>query len=116
MIYIDDGLLSLKVKEKKGPDSLLCEVMNGGALGSHKGVNLPHSSVDLPALSERDIGDIKFGLEQKIDMIFASFIRKAADVQSIREVVGEEGAHIKVISKIENKEGIDNIDEIIEAR
>jgi len=115
LIYIDDGLLSLKVKQKKDAQSLLCDVMNGGALGSHKGVNLPHSNVDLPALSERDISDIKFGLEQKIDMIFASFIRKAADVQSIRALLGEEGKHIKVISKIENKEGIDNVDEIIEA-
>jgi len=115
LIYIDDGLLSLKVKEKKDSQSLLCHVMNGGALGSHKGVNLPHSNVDLPALSERDISDIKFGLTQKIDMIFASFIRKATDVHSIKALVGEEGKHIKVISKIENKEGIDNIDEIIEA-
>lgn len=115
LIYIDDGLLSLKVKEKKDAQTLLCEVMNGGALGSHKGVNLPDSPVDLPALSVRDKTDIKFGLGQKIDMIFASFIRKASDVVSIRAECGEEGKNILVISKIENKEGIDNIDEIIES-
>lgn len=113
LIYIDDGLLSLLVKEKKDPHSLICTVQNGGSLGSHKGVNLPHSSVDLPALSERDISDIKFGISQKIDMIFASFIRKASDVKSIREVCGEKGKYIQIVSKIENKEGIDNIDEII---
>ena len=115
LIYIDDGLMSLKVKEKKDSQTMICEIMNGGALGSHKGVNLPFSQVDLPALSERDIGDLKFGLTQGIHMVFASFIRKAADVDSIRAVLGEEGKRIAVISKIENKEGIDNIDEIIES-
>jgi len=112
-VFIDDGLMSLKVKEIKD-DGMVCEIMNGGSLGSHKGVNLPDTCVDLPALSERDIGDLKFGLEQKVEMVFASFIRKASDVDSIRTVLGEQGAHIKIISKIENKEGIDNIDEIIE--
>ena len=67
--------MSLRVKEKKDGETMICEIMNGGALGSHKGVNLPDSKVDLPALSERDIGDLKFGLTQNIEMVFASFIR-----------------------------------------
>lgn len=114
-VLIDDGLIELTVKEITGND-VICEVINSGLLGSRKGVNLPDVHLGLPALAEKDINDIKFGIEKGFDYIAASFIRSADDVKEIRKVLAENGGSaIKIISKIENREGVDNLDEILEA-
>lgn len=113
-VLIDDGLIELKVLEINGND-VVCEIINTGMLGSRKGINLPNVSIKLPALTEKDIADIKFGIKMGFDYIAASFIRSASDVLSIRKVLEENnGTDIKIISKIENREGVDNIDEILE--
>jgi pyruvate kinase len=111
-IYIDDGLISLEVLEC-GADQVKARVVNSGLLGSRKGVNLPETKVDLPALSDFDKTALRFAVENDIDMIFASFIRKASDVREIREVLGEDGRNIAIISKIENHEGVKNFDSIL---
>ncbi|MFR4987250.1 MAG: pyruvate kinase [Lachnospirales bacterium] len=113
-VLIDDGLIELKVLEINGND-VVCEIINSGMLGSRKGINLPNVSIKLPALTEKDIDDIKFGIKMGFDYIAASFIRSASDVLSIRKVLEENGgSDIKIISKIENREGVDNIDAILE--
>jgi len=114
-ILIDDGLVELKVIEKNETD-IFTEVMNYGVLKSHKGVNVPDTKINLPSLTEKDISDIKFGIENGIDFIAASFIRKAQDVLDIRKVLEENhGEDIQIISKVESQEGVDNLDEIIDA-
>lgn len=116
IILIDDGLIELVVKEKINETDLKCVVKNSGTIKNKKGVNVPNTKIQLPALTEKDIADIKFGIEQGVDFIAASFIRKASDVLSIRRILEENNAeHISIISKIENREGVENIDEIINA-
>ena len=129
LIYVDDGqllvnsvkhtrpnqnagILSLLVLGIDG-DNVRVRALNNGTLSSRKGVNLPKTDVDLPALSEKDKADLKFGVENGVDMIFASFIRRAEDVREIRRVLGPDGANIKIIVKIENEQGVANFDEIL---
>ncbi len=114
-ILIDDGLIELEVKEKKGKD-IVCTVISGGELGEHKGVNVPNVAVRLPAITDQDKEDIRFGVEQNIDFIAASFVRDAECILEIKAFLKEcKAPEIPIIAKIENAEGIGNIDEIIRA-
>ena len=112
---IDDGLIELKVEDITETD-VVCKVINGGVVKSRKGVNLPGVEVNLPSLMEKDIEDLKFGVENGFDIVAASFIRSAEDVLKIRRVLEENGGgQMHIISKIENQQGVENIDKILEA-
>ncbi|AWB44063.1 pyruvate kinase [Paenibacillus sp. CAA11] len=114
-ILIDDGLIGLTVVDIQGKD-IKCRIVNGGTIKSKKGVNVPGVNISLPGITEKDANDIVFGIEQGIDFIAASFVRKASDVLEIRELLEKHNAtHIQIISKIENQQGVDNLDEILEA-
>lgn len=114
-ILLDDGLIELKVKEVKGND-IICIIINGGTIKDNKGVNVPDTYINLPSLTERDIEDIKFGIKMGIDYVAASFIRSAEDVKEIRRVLEKNGGDkIRIISKIENREGVKNFDAILSA-
>lgn len=113
-ILIDDGLLELDVLEVNGCE-IVCRVANGGELGEKKGVNVPNVKIKLPALTEKDKEDIRFGMEAGFDFIAASFVRNAGAIREIKEILEAGGSRMAVIAKIENAEGIENIDEIIEA-
>ena len=114
-ILIDDGLIGLTVVDVQGTE-IKCRIVNGGTIKSKKGVNVPGVNISLPGITEKDANDIIFGIEQGIDFIAASFVRKASDVSEIRELLKKHNAdHIKIISKIENQQGVDNLDEILEA-
>lgn len=113
-ILIDDGLIELKVEKLTNTD-VICSVVNGGVLGSRKGINIPDVFVNLPALTEKDVLDVQFAPKAGFDYIAASFIRQAADVIKIRQVLEEAGGgDIQIIAKIENRDGVNNIDEIID--
>lgn len=115
-ILIDDGLVELQVLEVIEGTDIKCKIINSGVLSNHKGVNVPGVKINLPAITEKDIKDIIFGIENGIDFIAPSFIRKAQDVIEIRRILEDNNGHdIDIISKIENQEGVDNIDEIIAA-
>lgn len=113
-ILIDDGLIELDVLEV-GKTDIVCRVANGGELGEKKGVNVPNVKIKLPALTEKDKEDIRFGIEAGFDFVAASFVRNAEAVREIRAIIDEKGSQMQIISKIENAEGIENMDEIIEA-
>ncbi len=111
-ILIDDGDLALKVIEKTD-DALVCEVQNEAALGSRKSVNVPGVRINLPSLTEKDRNNILYAIEKDIDFIAHSFVRNRQDVLDIKAILDEHGSDIKIIAKIENQEGVDNIDEIL---
>lgn len=113
-ILVDDGLMELRVKDIAGED-IVCEIINGGELSERKGCNVPGVRTQLPAITDKDIEDIVWGIGQGFDVIAASFIRDAAGVYQIKDLLKEHGSTIPVFSKIECSEAVDNIDEIIEA-
>ncbi|MCK9857073.1 pyruvate kinase [Paenibacillus sp. ATY16] len=114
-ILLDDGLIELEVASVNGTE-IECVILNGGVIKARKGVNLPGIRTTLPGVTERDIRHIQFGIEQQIDIIAPSFVRRAEDILQIRELLHDGGAgHIQIISKIENEEGVNNLDSIIEA-
>jgi len=113
-ILIDDGLIGLTVESVEGTE-IHCRIVNSGPIKSKKGVNVPGVAISLPGITEKDANDIIFGIEQGVDFIAASFVRKASDVLEIRELLERHNAgHIQIISKIENQQGVDNLDEILE--
>ena len=121
-ILLDDGLLMVKVKEVKGKD-VICEVIHGGKLTSHKGMNLPETVTSISAVSDKDREDLRFGVEQGVDWVALSFVRTADDIRGLRAMIAEDEAllglkpeaPIRIIAKIEKPEAITNIDAIIEA-
>lgn len=113
-IYVDDGILAFEVLDIVDDKTLRVRCKNNGFISSRKGVNLPNTDVDLPALSEKDKNDLRFGVKNNVDMVFASFIRRGEDIKSIREVLGEQGKHIQIIAKIENRQGLNNFAEILQ--
>jgi len=116
IILIDDGLVELEVIEVVNDTDIKCKALNHGELSNHKGVNVPNVKLNLPSVTEKDVNDIIFGIKNEVDFIATSFIRKAEDVLQIRKILEDNKASdIEIISKIENQEGIDNIDSILDA-
>jgi pyruvate kinase len=113
IIYVDDGVLAFDVLKIVDSQTVRVRARNNGKISSKKGVNLPNTDVDLPALSEKDKADLRFGVKNNVDIVFASFIRRGQDVRAIREVLGQDGKHIQIISKIENRQGLNNFAEIL---
>ncbi len=113
-ILIDDGKVRLRVTEVDGTD-VHTQVVTGGRISDHKGINLPGVPVSVPAMSEKDIEDLRWGLHLTVDFIALSFVRSAADVEDVRKVMREEGVLLPVIAKIEKPQAIDNLDEIVKA-
>lgn len=105
--------MAFEVEEIVDDKTLKVKALNNGFISSRKGVNLPNTDVDLPALSEKDKKDLEFGVKNNVDMVFASFIRSGKDIRDIRAVLGEAGKHIQVIAKIENRQGLNNFREIL---
>ena len=114
-ILLDDGVVELQVKEiNKDKGEVKCDILNTGELKNKKGVNLPGVKVNLPGITDKDADDIRFGIKENVDFIAASFVRRPSDVLDIRQILEEEKAEITIFPKIENQEGIDNIEEILE--
>jgi pyruvate kinase len=113
-ILLSDGLIELRVKSIRGKD-VVCEVINGGMLGEHKGINLPGVALSIPALTEKDRKDLEFGLNHGVDMVAISFVRSASDVRMVKQILARHGSDIPVIAKLEKPQAIDHLEEILEA-
>ena len=114
-ILIDDGKVRLRVTEVKDGTDVVCEVLVGGKVSDNKGINLPGVAVSVPALSEKDIEDLRFALHLTVDFIALSFVRSAADAEDVRRIMREENVNLPVIAKIEKPQAIENLDEVIAA-
>jgi pyruvate kinase len=114
-VLMDDGKLRLQVVSSDGANEVRCQIINGGTLGSKKGVNLPHTKISLPSLTQKDKDDLKFALEQDVDWIGLSFVRSAQDIIELRNLIEQAGSHTKIIAKVEKPEAIKDIDGIIKA-
>src|SRR6202046_352278 len=113
-ILLRDGLIELRVRTVRGKD-VVCDVLNGGTLGEHQGINLPGTALSIPALTQKDRKDLEFGLKHGVDAVALSFVRTAADVNMVRQIVAGLGCDTPLISKLDKPQGIDNIEEILEA-
>ncbi|MGC1373848.1 MAG: pyruvate kinase [Candidatus Sulfotelmatobacter sp.] len=113
-ILLRDGLIELRVRAIRGPD-IVCDVLNGGMLGEHQGINLPGTALSIPAVTEKDLKDLKFGLAHGVDAVALSFVRSAADVNMVREIVRKQGADTPLIAKLEKPQAIDHLEEILGA-
>lgn len=114
LVLLDDGKLRLRViSNEPAGNQIECEVINGGLLKENKGINLPHTDLKLPSLSEKDIVDLDFGLKNGVDVVAMSFVRKAEDVEELRRIIISKGYDVPIIAKIERTEAVDNIDSII---
>jgi pyruvate kinase len=113
-ILLSDGLIELRVKSVRGKD-VVCDVINGGELGEHKGINLPGVALSIPALTEKDRKDLEFGLKHGVDMVAISFVRSASDVRMVKQILARHGSDIPVIAKLEKPQAIDHLEEILEA-
>ena len=113
-VLLDDGKIVMTILSTNGKDTVECEVVQGGPLSSKKGLNLPNTKVSLPSLSEKDLSDLHFALNENVDWIGLSFVRNAADVKALKEIIFSTEKHAKVVSKIEKPEAVDDIDAIIE--
>jgi len=113
-ITVDNGIINLEVLEKGDSGVMKCRVIDGGILKSKRHVNLPGIRVNLPAITKKDRADIIFAMEEELDFIALSFVREAADIKELKELMGEKAGKIKIIAKIEDQQGVSNIDEIIE--
>src|SRR5438874_9197749 len=112
-ILLSDGLIELRVRSLQG-DDVECDVVNGGMLGEHKGINLPGTIVSVPSLTEKDEKDLEFGLAHGVDIVAVSFIRTAADVQAVREKIRQFGGDVWVVAKLEKPQAIEHLEEILE--
>ena len=113
-ILLSDGRIELAVREIHGTD-LICEVLNGGMLGEHQGINLPGTNIGIPSLTEKDEQDLDFGLEHAVDAVAISFVRTAEDVLRAKRAMAERGSHVPIVAKLEKPQAIDNLDSILEA-
>ncbi len=113
-ILLRDGLIELRVSAIRGQD-IVCDVLNGGMLGEHQGINLPGTALSIPAVTEKDLKDLKFGLAHGVDAVALSFVRSAADVNMVREIVRKQGADTPLIAKLEKPQAIDHLEEILGA-
>src|SRR4029077_11872278 len=113
-ILLSDGLIELRVGSLRGSD-VVCDVLNGGMLGEQQGINLPGVAFSIPALTAKDRKDLEFGVKHGVDMVAISFVRSASDVRTVKQIIARHNSDIPVIAKLEKPQGIDNLEEILEA-